>query len=181
MLKIFLARHGQNEDNVNGILNGHRDEPLTAVGEDQAHTTAAYIKESQLTFDKVYSSPLKRAYRTAEIICKDIGMSKLEIENDLIERDFGNMTGEPISKIEELCTPNIIKTDTITYFLSPEGSETFPDLIRRAKRLLTKIKSIHASGFDTFSHSWGYRGNGVCSLLRFALGGSANVVPFWKL
>ncbi len=32
MLKIYLARHGQNEDNANGILNGHRDLPLTDIG-----------------------------------------------------------------------------------------------------------------------------------------------------
>ncbi len=32
MLKIYLMRHGQNLDNLNGILNGHRDEPLTEKG-----------------------------------------------------------------------------------------------------------------------------------------------------
>ena len=73
MLKIYLARHGQNLDNVNGILNGHRDEPLTLLGEEQARTTATYIKEAGLTFDAVYSSPLKRALRTAEIITSDLG------------------------------------------------------------------------------------------------------------
>jgi broad specificity phosphatase PhoE len=146
MLKIFLARHGQNVDNVNGILNGHRDEPLTPLGEEQAHTTAAYIKESGITFDSVYSSPLKRAYRTAEIISEDLGLEKPEIEKDLIERDFGSMTGQSLSKIEELCAPDIIKTDTITYFLSPEGSETFPNLIDRAQRLLAKIQSEHTEG-----------------------------------
>jgi broad specificity phosphatase PhoE len=146
MLKIFLARHGQNVDNVNGILNGHRDEPLTVLGEEQAHTTAAYIKESGLTFDKIYSSPLVRAYKTAEIISEDLGLPKPEIEEDLIERDFGVMTGQPISKIEELCAPNIIKTETITYFLSPKDGETFPQVVRRAKRLLTRIQSEYENG-----------------------------------
>jgi probable phosphoglycerate mutase len=146
MLKIFLARHGQNVDNVNGILNGRRDEPLTSLGEEQAHATASYIKESGIVFDKIYSSPLTRAYRTAEIISEDLGLSKPKIEDTLIERDFGVMTGQPVSKIEELCTPNIIKTDTITYFLSPEGAETFPDLIKRADLLLEKMKGEHEEG-----------------------------------
>jgi probable phosphoglycerate mutase len=35
MMKIYLTRHGQNEDNLNGILNGHRDLPLTDLGRDQ--------------------------------------------------------------------------------------------------------------------------------------------------
>jgi broad specificity phosphatase PhoE len=36
MLKLYLARHGQNLDNANGILNGHRDEPLTKKGMEKA-------------------------------------------------------------------------------------------------------------------------------------------------
>ena len=68
MLKIFLARHGQNEDNANGILNGHRDLPLTEIGIAQAHEVADKIKEAGLSFDVVLSSPLSRALKTAEII-----------------------------------------------------------------------------------------------------------------
>ena len=45
MLRIYLVRHGQNIDNLNGILNGHRDEPLTSLGESEAKTTASQIKE----------------------------------------------------------------------------------------------------------------------------------------
>lgn len=146
MLKIFIARHGQNLDNLNKILNGHRDEPLTSLGEEQAHRTATYIKESGLSLDKIYSSPLKRAFRTADIISEDLHLPKPETEADLIERDFGVMTGQPVSKIEELCAPDIVKTDTITYFLSPEGAETFPDLIKRADRVLKKIQSTHSEG-----------------------------------
>jgi broad specificity phosphatase PhoE len=146
MLKIFLARHGQNIDNVNGILNGHRDEPLTGLGEEQAHRTAVYIRESGISFDKVYSSPLVRAYRTAEIISHDLDLPQPEVEEDLVERDFGVMTGKPVSKIEELCAPDVIKTATVTYFLSPSGAETFPDLIQRARVLLEKLNEKHKEG-----------------------------------
>ena len=146
MLKIYIARHGQNVDNVKGILNGHRDEPLTSLGEEQAHTTATYIKEAGLSFEAIYSSPLKRALNTAEIIASDLGLSQPQIELDLIERNFGIMTGLPVSKIEEVCAPEIIKTNTVTYFLSPEGSETFPQLIERGKRVISDIQSKHAEG-----------------------------------
>ena len=146
MLKIYLARHGQNLDNVNGILNGHRDEPLTQLGEEQAHATATYIKEVGLVFDAVYSSPLKRAFRTAEIIMKDLNLPSPQIEEGLIERNFGIMSGFPVSKIEEMCAPDIIKTETITYFLSPEGAETFPELIERGRKVITKIEERHNDG-----------------------------------
>lgn len=44
MLKIYLARHGQNEDNAIGILNGYRDLPLTDTGLAQAAEVANKIK-----------------------------------------------------------------------------------------------------------------------------------------
>lgn len=143
MLKIYLARHGQDKDNANGILNGRRDEPLTEKGIEQANEVASKIKETEIHFDHVYSSPLKRACKTAEIITDTLEIEKPEILPDLIERDFGIMTGQPQSKIKEMCSPDIIQSDTITYFLSPEGAETFPDLVERAKKLLNNLKTKH--------------------------------------
>lgn len=146
MLKIYIARHGQNEDNANGILNGHRDMPLTAVGERQAHELADGIKDIGFTFDAVYTSPLLRAKRTAEVVCETLGLAEPTVLDSLIERDFGTMTGELASDIERLCAPDIVKTDTITYFLSPPGAETFPDLLERASRALDYIRAEHQSG-----------------------------------
>lgn len=48
MTTIYLARHGQDEDNLNGVLNGHRNQPLTGLGKQQAVTTAEHIKEQNL-------------------------------------------------------------------------------------------------------------------------------------
>ena len=138
-MKIYLTRHGQNIDNANGVLNGHRDEPLTEIGLRQASDLAVIIKANNLKIRKVFSSPLSRAYKTAEIITKNLNLSKPEILDLLIERDFGVMTGKLLSDIEFMCAPDIMKTDTITYFLSPEGAETFDQLVTRAKKLLNLI------------------------------------------
>ncbi|MDE2188296.1 MAG: histidine phosphatase family protein [Patescibacteria group bacterium] len=146
MLKIYLARHGQNEDNVNGILNGHRDKPLTHKGIEQAHELADKIKQEGLSFDTIYSSTLVRAYETAKIISDNIGSSEPIKEPLLIERDFGIMTGQKVADVEKLCAPNIIKAEIITYFLDPEGAETFPDLMKRGRLLLDKIQSKHKDG-----------------------------------
>ena len=53
--------------------------------------------------------------------------------------------GKSPDSIEELCNPNTIKTETITYFLEPEGGETFPDLISRAGGLLARLKGEHTA------------------------------------
>jgi broad specificity phosphatase PhoE len=146
MLKIYIARHGQNEDNANGILNGHRDLPLTDLGVQQAHELADGILKAGYTFDAVYASPLLRAFKTGEIVAGALGMPTPIILKSLIERNFGVMSGKPIKDIEMLCAPDIIKTDTITYFLSPDGGETFPVLIERAKKALEQIKELHPEG-----------------------------------
>lgn len=143
MTTIYLARHGQNLDNVQGILNGHRDLPLTDLGREQAQTTGEHIKEAELSFSEVYCSPLSRAKETAEIICETLEQMAPVIHSGIIERDFGVMSGRAVADIKKLCAPDIIETDTITYFLAPEGAETFPDLIARAQIVLDELTTKH--------------------------------------
>lgn len=147
MLRIYLARHGQDEDNAKGILNGHRDKPLTKLGEEQAGELAQKIKSAGIKFDKVYASPLVRAFRTAEIIINSLELPKPEKMDLLIERDFGIMTGKPQTEIIDMCSPNVLSIDGgINYFLCPEGAETFPQLVKRGKRLITDIENKYKGG-----------------------------------
>lgn len=144
MTEIYIARHGQNEDNANGILNGHRDLPLTELDRVQARELGEGMRLAGLQFDAVYSSPLSRAYETAVIATEIAGLPAPITYSGLIERDFVVMTGQSTSLIEELCAPHIVKTDTITYFLNPEGAETFEDLVARGDTVLKDIQSRHA-------------------------------------
>jgi len=91
-------------------------------------------------------SPLKRAFRTAEIVAESAGLPKPVAIPDLIERDFGVMTGVPVSEISKRCAPKILKTEIIVYFLEPERGETFPVLKERAARALDQLKSKHRDG-----------------------------------
>jgi broad specificity phosphatase PhoE len=144
---IFIARHGQNQDNAKGTLNGHRDLPLTELGRRQARELGKGIKDKGLIFDAIYTSPLSRAIETAEIVREIIGVKPAPIVlPELIERDFGVMTGKPISQIPALCAPDIITTETIVYFLDPEGAETFPQLLKRGHKLLSTVRSMQSSG-----------------------------------
>ena len=113
--------------------------PLTDIGIEQAKVLAQKIKESNLSISKIYSSPLQRAYKTAETVADALDLAKPEKFDILIERDFGVMSGKLASDIEALCSPDIIKSDPIVYFLSPEGAETFPELLARAKEALAAV------------------------------------------
>lgn len=146
MLRIYLTRHGQDEDNAKGILNGWRDSPLTPLGIEQARKLVAKIKDDGLDFGTVYTSPLRRAYQTAEAVTNSMDLRKPSIMEDLKERNFGVMTGKPVEDIEKTCSPDIIKTSNVVYFLSPEGAETFPDLIRRGSKVVSWVKDHHDDG-----------------------------------
>lgn len=145
MLDIYMVRHGQDHDNQNSILNGQRDTSLTAVGEKQALELREKLLKLNIQFNYVFSSPLQRAFRTAELII-DPKYSTPSVLPDLIERNFGIMTGKTHKEIIPLCSPEILKTDTITYFLSPEGAETFPELIIRGTRVLQELESNYSNG-----------------------------------
>lgn len=119
--------------------------PLTELGRKQARDQGENIVAKGLVFDAVFASPLDRALETAKIISEVIGAPEPLVHDDLIERDFGIMTGKRAADIEKLCAPDIIKTDPVVYFLSPEGAETFPDLIARARRLIEDINKLAAS------------------------------------
>lgn len=163
MVKIFVSRHGQDADNANGILNGHRNQPLTDLGRQQATDVAQKMLDAGFRFSTtsgngaaegktvlsaIYTSPLIRALHTARIFADRLkdGASdegKVEPLDDLIERDFGIMAGLPTSSITAICGEDkILATETINYFLDPEGAETFPQLVDRAKRLLTQIETL---------------------------------------
>lgn len=143
---VYLARHGQDEDNANGILNGHRDTPLTTFGREQAKTLAAAVVDLGVKFDAVYSSPLKRAKETADIVSVNALQPFPIIYPDLIERDFGVMTGRPVTEIQQLPNHDLLRTSSITYFLHPPKSESFPDTLLRAQRVLHDIFERHPYG-----------------------------------
>jgi broad specificity phosphatase PhoE len=100
MLNIYLTRHGQDKDNERGILNGHRDQPLTKLGISQAEKLAENIQKQGINFQIIYTSPLKRTVRTAQIIAKSLDAKKPKPLAELIERDFGEMIFAAYYKID---------------------------------------------------------------------------------
>ena len=97
MIKIYAVRHGETDGNKKGILQGWTDEPLNDKGRELAVVTAKALAD--VKFDKVYSSPLSRAYETAEIILRYNNHFKpqIEIEDRIKEIRFGEWEGLGIS------------------------------------------------------------------------------------
>ena len=89
MTTFYIVRHGQSELNTQHRLQGHIDSPLTEKGVKDAALVAKKLKKMQ--FDKIYSSDLGRAFRTAYLIAKDLGFSdEIETNSGLREINYGD-------------------------------------------------------------------------------------------
>jgi broad specificity phosphatase PhoE len=96
MNTIFLVRHGENRANITKEFSyKHIDYPLTEKGRLQAHQTARYFREKQI--DAIYTSPLKRAQETADMIGGELRLPVTVLE-EFREVNVGTLELQPVSK-----------------------------------------------------------------------------------
>ncbi|OGC50246.1 hypothetical protein A2716_03490 [candidate division WWE3 bacterium RIFCSPHIGHO2_01_FULL_40_23] len=93
---LYVFRHGQSEDNSNFIFSGWRDSKLTELGRNQAEILSEKLKDEH--FDLAITSKLVRAKETLDIVLKHHRNAKVEIDDRIIERSYGDLQGS--SKIE---------------------------------------------------------------------------------
>lgn len=98
MTTILIVRHGQSQSNLDKTFAGQSDSPLTPLGFEQAELAAKYLEAFH--FDAVYSSPLSRAYNTAEAIIKSRGL-EIICDDDLRETCLGDWEGLTIESVRD--------------------------------------------------------------------------------
>ena len=89
-MRLILARHGETQWNVDGLIQGANGDPLTTRGVAQARALAA-----ALTHDApfvLYTSPLERAVETAAANSEAVALPAVQL-GDLAEADAGELTG----------------------------------------------------------------------------------------
>ncbi|RJQ34089.1 2,3-diphosphoglycerate-dependent phosphoglycerate mutase [Candidatus Parcubacteria bacterium] len=94
MAKLILVRHAKSAWNAEGKWTGWADPSLSSDGRDQAKETAKQLHG--LDIHKAYSSVLRRAHETLDIILEHIGLSHIDKVQHaaLNERDYGEFTGK---------------------------------------------------------------------------------------
>ena len=141
MTEIIIARHGETEWNVSEVFRGQIDIALNETGVKQAELLAGYLSTSNI--EAVYSSPLQRALKTAEIIARPHRL-KVNIDPDLLDFNFGRWQGLSHQEVKEqygeLYARWISHPEQV---MMPDG-ETLGDVSKRVIRVIDKVLKKHA-------------------------------------
>lgn len=132
-MNIYVIRHGQTDWNVAGLYQGHSDIPLNNNGITQASILNETLKD--IHFDAVFSSPLSRAYNTAKI-CLSNRNIPIIINNNLIERSFGELEGHSSSEFND-CSNDLLLDYSQNY--SNYKIEPIRDLFKRVFAFLDSL------------------------------------------
>lgn len=90
-MKLYIARHGETQWNVDNKISGRTDIPLTQRGLQQAQLLAEHAKGKGI--EVIIASPLLRARQTAQAVCDALDLP-MQIDDRLIELDFGIFEGQ---------------------------------------------------------------------------------------
>ncbi len=137
-MHIYIIRHGETYGNLNG--DGFAETDLTSKGEEQARLLGERFKDKKI--DKIYTSPLVRAVKTAKEIKKYHGDTPVIIDSALLEKGTApDYCGLPRTELTNHFPDAFIDTSKAL------GEETDEIAYERAKRIIGKIKS--ENNFDS--------------------------------
>jgi broad specificity phosphatase PhoE len=143
-LEIYLARHGETEWSLSGRHTGGTDLPLTAHGEQQASSLRDRLEK--IHFDAVYSSPLQRATRTAEIA----GFPNPQLTPLLREVDYGEYEGKTTKEIHQS------RPGWKLYKDGSPGGETPEQIHARAEDFISMLSVAAAANNRVLAFSHGH-------------------------
>ena len=141
MTEILLARHGQTAWNVERRWQGHADVPLDTLGRDQSHDLAERLARER--FDAVYSSDLRRASETAEVVAARHGLPVRQLR-ELREIDVGSWSGLTTDEIQR--RDPAARDRVAAYGYGWEDGENPDEMQARALEAVSRIAAEHPRG-----------------------------------
>ena len=130
---LVLVRHGQSEWNLKNLFTGWRDVDLTEQGIKEAKAAGQKLKAQDLSFDVAFTSALKRAQRTLELMLGEMGQSKIPVIKDqaLNERDYGDLSGLNKDDARKKWGEEQVMIWRRSYDTPPPGGESLKDTLAR--------------------------------------------------
>jgi 2,3-bisphosphoglycerate-dependent phosphoglycerate mutase len=127
---LVLVRHGQSDWNLKNLFTGWKDPDLTELGVTEAKEAGRKLKAQGLSFDIAFTSVLKRAQHTLDLMLAEIGQTGLPTTRDLAlnERDYGDLSGLNKDDARKKWGEVIWRR---SYDVPPPGGESLKDTLAR--------------------------------------------------
>jgi 2,3-bisphosphoglycerate-dependent phosphoglycerate mutase len=130
---LVLVRHGQSEWNLKNLFTGWRDVDLTEKGVAEARNAGCKLKAQGIKFDVAFTSSLKRAQRTLDLILEELGQTSIPVFKDeaLNERDYGDLVGLNKDDARKKWGEEQVHIWRRSYDVAPPGGESLKDTLAR--------------------------------------------------
>ncbi|MEI7806231.1 MAG: 2,3-bisphosphoglycerate-dependent phosphoglycerate mutase [Hyphomicrobiales bacterium] len=130
---LVLVRHGQSEWNLKNLFTGWRDVDLTEQGVTEARNAGRKLKAQGIAFDVAFTSVLKRATRTLDLMLEEMGQKNLPIIKDqaLNERDYGDLSGLNKDDARKKWGEEQVHIWRRSYDVAPPNGESLRDTLAR--------------------------------------------------
>jgi 2,3-bisphosphoglycerate-dependent phosphoglycerate mutase len=131
---LVLVRHGQSEWNLENLFTGWKDPGLSEQGIAEARDAGRKLKAQGLKFDIAFTSVLKRAQHTLDIMLAEIGQTGLQTRKNLAlnERDYGDLSGLNKDDARKRWGEEQVHIWRRSYDVAPPGGESLKDTLARA-------------------------------------------------
>lgn len=130
---LVLVRHGQSEWNLKNLFTGWKDVDLTEAGIAEARAAGKKLKAHNLSFDIAFTSDLKRAQRTLDLILEEMSQTSIPVMRDraLNERDYGDLVGLNKDEARRKWGDEQVLQWRRSYDIAPPGGESLKDTVAR--------------------------------------------------
>jgi 2,3-bisphosphoglycerate-dependent phosphoglycerate mutase len=130
---LVLVRHGQSDWNLKNLFTGWRDVDLTEKGVAEAREAGRKLKAQGIKFDVAFTSALKRAQRTLDLMLTELGQTTIPILKDqaLNERDYGDLVGLNKDDARKKWGEEQVRIWRRSYDVAPPGGESLKDTLAR--------------------------------------------------
>jgi 2,3-bisphosphoglycerate-dependent phosphoglycerate mutase len=131
---LVLFRHGQSDWNLKNLFPGGRDVDLSKKGVAEAREAGRKLKAQGIKFDVAFTSALKRAQRTLDLMLTELGQTTIPIFKDqaLNERDYGDLVGLNKDDARKKWGEEQVLIWRRSYDVAPPGGESLKDTLARA-------------------------------------------------
>ena len=130
---LVLVRHGQSEWNAKNLFTGWKNPGLTSDGKKEAIKAGSLIKQRNIQFSMMFTSALKRAQITGQIILDGIEQTNIEVVKDeaLNERDYGDLSGLNKDDARKEWGEEQVHIWRRSFDVPPPGGESLKDTAER--------------------------------------------------